>query len=133
MTSEWKKLTEYFQQHAGVKITTDPSDKHVIEDPRNKSNIMAINLLIRPGTPEQKLKDTAQKIQDILDKNSIAGAACTVEGGANCTGIQILAEQPLPKSLGIRSEFDGVPVGFTMVESLAAFSKKPNSSKGPKA
>jgi hypothetical protein len=133
MTSEWKKLSEYFQQHADVELTSDAADPHVIEDPRDKSNIMAINMLIRRGTSEEKLKDTAKTIQGLLDQNGITAVACTVEGAANCTGIHIMSEQPLPKSLGIRSEFNGVPVGFTIVESLAVFKRKPASPKGPAA
>ena len=131
MKSEWKKLNEYFQQHADVKITHDSADQNVIEDPRDTSNIMSINMLIHADTPEQKLKEAVKKVQKILDENKIVGVACAVEGAANCTGIKILAEQPLPKALGIRSEFDGVPIGFSIVESLAAFKKKPNSPKGP--
>ena len=133
MTSEWKKLKEFFEKNANVNLSHDPADQNVIEDPRNKSNIMAINLLIRSGTPEKKLKETVKKIQDVLDAHKIAGVACTVRGAADCTGINILAEQPLPKALGIRSEFDGVPVGFSIVESLEVFKKKPASPKGPTA
>lgn len=129
MKSEWQKLNEYLQKNKDANITHDPTDQNVIEDPRDKSNIMSINMLIRSGNSEQKLKETAEKIQEILDKNGIVGAACIVEGAANCTGIRILAEQPLPKSLGIRSEFDGVPVGFSIVQSLDTFKRKSGSPK----
>ena len=84
-------------------------------------------MLMRSGNSEQKLKATAEKIQEILDKNGIVGAVSIVEGAADCTGIRILAEQPLPKSLGIRSEFDGIPVGFSIVQSLEALKRKPAS------
>jgi len=129
MKNEWQKLNEYFRQHANVTVTHDPLDKNVIEDPRDSANIMSINLLMSTGTSAQKLKETAKKIQEILDRNNIAGVACPVEGAGNHTGINILAEQPLPKSLGIRSRFDGVPVGLSIVESLAAFKEKPASPK----
>lgn len=133
MTSEWKKLNEYFQQNAGANVTHDPADPHVFEDPRDKSNIFSINLLMRAGIPEQKLRDTVAKIQDILDKNGIAGIVSSVEGTAHHKGIRILAEQPLPKTLGIRSEFDGVPVGFTLVEDIGKFKQSFGTSKKPPA
>ncbi len=131
MKSESQKLTEYFQQNKITKFTHDPADEKVIEDPRDSSMIICIGMLIRPGTSKQKLKDTAKKIQSVLDKNGIVAMACIVEGGAGCTGIQIMSEHLLPKSLGIRSEFDGVPVGFEIVDSLDVFGKKPAPTKKP--
>lgn len=129
--SDWEKLNNYFNQNAEAKITTDPADKNVIEDPTNSANIMAINMIMRPGNSKHKVKQTADKIRLILKEAGIEAVVGECEGAANCRGITIMSEKTLPKSVGIGSRMDGVPVGFTVVRSLDFLKGKPPAPKGP--
>ena len=84
---------------------------------------------MKPGFSAQQVEQAAKKIQAIFDQNNIPAVAGQMEGAGECRSIMILSEQPLPKSLGIGSTFDGVPVGLSVVESIDRFKKAPPSSK----
>ncbi|MEC7703338.1 MAG: hypothetical protein VYC19_11350 [Pseudomonadota bacterium] len=127
MSNAWQELKDFFQNNKNVQLTTDSADEHVIEDPRDTSNIMSINMIFRSDVSDVTVDDNVQKIQKILDDNAIVGVASKTSGAGNAKGIMILAEQPLPKSLGIRSQFNGVSVGFSIVENLDNFKASGNS------
>lgn len=131
--NDWEKLNAYFNQHADAKLVNDPADKNVFEDPTNSDNIMAINMIMRAGNSKEKVRQTANKIRKILKDAGFEAVVGECEGAANCRGITIMSENTLPKSFGIRSKLDGVPVGFSVIRSLDVFKGKASATKGPGA